>query len=39
MSPSQAGQEVMKRAEKHYDSLVVDGFGKFFGGQAASAGA
>ena len=39
MSPSQAGQEVMKRADKHYDSLVVDGFGKFFGGQAASAGA
>jgi len=39
MSPAQAGQEVIKRAEKHYDSLVVDGFSKLFGGQAAGAGA
>ena len=39
MSPPQAGQEVIKRAESHYDSLVVDGFTKAFGGQAAGAGA
>jgi len=39
MSPAQAGQEVIKRAEKHYDSLVMDGFSKVFGGQAAGAGA
>ena len=39
MSPAQAGQEVIKRAEKHYDSLVVDGFTKPFGEQASSAGA
>ena len=39
VSPSQAGQEVMKRAGARYDSLVLDGFAKAFGGQAASAGA
>jgi hypothetical protein len=39
MSPTQAGQEVIKRAEKHYDSLVVGGFSKVFGGQATGAGA
>jgi len=39
MSPAQAGQEVIKRAEKDYDSMVVDGFGKVFGGQASGAGA
>jgi hypothetical protein len=39
MPPAQAGQEVIKRAESHYDSLVVDGFTKAFGGQAAGAGA
>lgn len=39
MSPAQAGQEVIKRAEKHYDSMVVDGFSKLFGGQASGAGA
>ena len=39
MSPSQAGQEVIRRAEGRYDSLIVDGFTKSFGGQAASAGA
>lgn len=39
MSPSQAGQEVIKRAGNHYDSLVLDGFTKIFGGQAAAAGA
>lgn len=37
--PAQAGQEVMKRAEGHYDSLVVDGFTKAFGAQASGAGA
>lgn len=39
MSPSQAGQEVIKRTRGRYDSLIVDGFAKAFGGQAASAGA
>lgn len=39
VSPSQAGQEVMKRAQGRYDSLVLDGFSKAFGGQAAGAGA
>lgn len=39
MSPSQAGQEVIKRSKDRYDSLVVDGFTKVFGGQAAGAGA
>jgi hypothetical protein len=38
MSPSQAGQEVIKRAGERYDSLVVNGFTKAFGGQAAAAG-
>jgi hypothetical protein len=39
MSPAQAGQEVIKRAGNHYDSLVLDGFTKIFGGQATGAGA
>lgn len=39
MSPTQAGQEVIKRAQGHYDSLVVDAFTSIFGGQAATAGA
>jgi HD-GYP domain-containing protein (c-di-GMP phosphodiesterase class II) len=39
MPPPQAGQEVIKRAENHYDSLVIDGFTKAFGGQAVAAGA
>ncbi len=39
MSPAQAGQEVIKRAGERYDSLVVGGFTKAFGGQAAGAGA
>ena len=39
VSPSQAGQEVMKRARGRYYSLVLDGFSKAFGGEAASAGA
>ena len=37
MSPSQAGQEVIKRAANRYDSMVVEGFTKAFGGQAAGA--
>ena len=39
MSPSQAGAEVTKRAQNRYDSLVVGGFAKAFGEQAAGAGA
>ena len=39
MSPAQAGQEVIKRAGNRYDSLVVNGFSKVFGGQATGAGA
>jgi response regulator RpfG family c-di-GMP phosphodiesterase len=38
MSPSQAGQEVIKRAGSRYDSLVLNGFTAAFGGQAAGAG-
>jgi hypothetical protein len=30
---------VIKRAGNHYDSLVLDGFTKIFGGQATGAGA
>ena len=37
MSPSQAGKEVVKRAEGRYDSLVVGGFSKAFGGEASTA--
>jgi hypothetical protein len=37
MSPSQAVQEVAKRAGNRYDSMVVEGFTKAFGGQAAGA--
>jgi hypothetical protein len=39
LSPSQAGQEVIKRAGTRYDSLIVSAFGKAFGDQAAGAGA
>jgi len=39
MSPSQAGQEVVRRSSGRYDSLVLDAFSKAFGGQAAKAGA
>ena len=39
LSPSQAGQEVLKRAEKHYDSMIVNAFSNIFGGQTSSAGA
>jgi len=38
MSPSQAGQEVVRRCGGRYDSLVLDAFSKAFGGQAAKAG-
>jgi hypothetical protein len=38
MSPAQAQQEVIKRAGSRYDSLVLDGFTKAFGGQAAGVG-
>lgn len=39
MSPAQAGQEVVKRAEGRYDSLIVGGFKKAFAGESAAAGA
>ena len=39
MSPAQAGQEVIKRAQNRYDSMVVGGFTKSFGEQASGAGA
>jgi hypothetical protein len=39
MSPSQAEQEVIKHAGNRYDSLVLDGLTKAFGGQVAGAGA
>ncbi|HEV3513396.1 MAG TPA: hypothetical protein VGS05_16925 [Candidatus Sulfotelmatobacter sp.] len=39
LSPSQAGQEVLKRAEKRYDSMIVNAFANLFGGQASSANA
>ena len=39
MSPSQAGQEVIKRAGSRYDSLVLSAFSTAFGGQSAGAGA
>jgi hypothetical protein len=39
MSPSQAGQEVIKRAQGRYDSLIVNASTTVFGGQAATAGA
>lgn len=37
MSPTQAAQEVVKRAESRYDSLVVGGFKTAFGGEASAA--
>lgn len=37
MSPSQASEEVTKRAQNHYDSLVVAGFAKAFGKESANA--
>jgi len=39
MSPSQAGQEVIRRSAGRYDSLVLDGFAKVFGENATGAGA
>ena len=39
LSPAQAGQEVIKRAQGHYDSMIVSAFTNIFGGQAATAGA
>ena len=39
LSPAQAGQEVIKRAQGHYDSMIVNAFTNIFGGQAATAGA
>jgi hypothetical protein len=39
MSPSQAGQEVMRRSNGRCDSLVLDAFSKAFGGQATGASA
>jgi len=39
MSPAQAGEELLKRAGSRYDSLILNGFSKAFGGQAAGAGA
>jgi hypothetical protein len=38
MSPSQAGQEVLRRANGRYDSLILQAFSKAFGQQAAGAG-
>ena len=39
LSPAQAGREVLKRAEKRYDSMIVNAFDNVFGGQASGAGA
>jgi hypothetical protein len=39
LPPSQAGQEVVKRAEGHYDSLIVEGCRKAFGVETSAAGA
>ncbi len=38
MSPAQAGQEVLRRANGRYDSLIVQAFSKAFGGNAVVAG-
>ncbi len=37
MSPSQAGQEVIRRSSGRYDSIVLDGFAKAFGAKASGA--
>lgn len=39
LSPTQAGEEVVRRAQGRYDSMVVNAFSGIFGGQAATAGA
>ena len=36
---SQAGQEVIQRSSGRYDSMILDGFAKAFGGNASGAGA
>lgn len=37
LSPSQAGQEVIRRAQGRYDSMIVNAFTNIFGGQAGAA--
>ena len=37
LSPSQAGQEVIRRAQGRYDSMIVNAFTNIFGGQADAA--
>jgi len=37
LSPSQAGQEVIRRAQGRYDSLIVNAFTNIFGGQVDAA--
>jgi hypothetical protein len=37
MSPTQAAQEIMKRAEGRYDSMIVNAFAAIFAGQTAAA--
>ena len=39
MSPTQAGQEVIRKSSGRCDSLVLEAFSKAFGGHAAGAGA
>ncbi|HTW32685.1 MAG TPA: hypothetical protein VMD76_13470, partial [Candidatus Sulfotelmatobacter sp.] len=39
ISPAQARNEVMKHAANRFDSLVLTGFTKAFGGQTAETGA
>jgi hypothetical protein len=39
MSPAQASQEVVRRCNGRYDSIILDAFAKAFGGSAAGAGA
>ena len=38
MSPSQARQEVIRRSSGRYDSMILEGFAKAFGGNASGAG-
>lgn len=37
LSPSQAGKEVIRRAQGRYDSMIVNAFTNIFGGQADAA--
>jgi HD-GYP domain-containing protein (c-di-GMP phosphodiesterase class II) len=39
MAPSHAAKQVVRRAGTRYDSMILDGFAKAFGGQAEGAGA